>query len=125
MTSAAKPKRRPPFTTLATRLMLTSFSVNSLSSRSRDCRSSPRPRRSPCVRVIERGMLNLSEIEAALTGGVRQGFDPAMKQISASIEDDPLDTRRLGPRGNKRADGIRRRYVGAILEARPEAIVEA
>jgi len=70
-------------------------------------------------------MLDLSEIEAALTGGVRQGFDPAMKQISASIEDDPLDTRRLRPRGNKRADGVRRRYVGAILEALPEAIVEA
>src|SRR5271165_6579051 len=125
-TRAANPNRRPPFTTLATRLMLTSFSVNSLSSRSRDCRSlSPRPRRSPCVRVIERAMLNLSEIETALTGGVGQGFDPAMKQISAPIEHDPLDTRRLGPRGNERADGVRRRYVGAILEARPEAIVEA
>src|SRR5712691_4292013 len=34
-TSAANPKRRPPFTTLATRLMWTSLSVNSLSSRSR------------------------------------------------------------------------------------------
>jgi hypothetical protein len=40
-TIAAKPNRRPPFTTLATRLMPTSFSTNSLSSRlpSRDWRS--------------------------------------------------------------------------------------
>src|SRR6516164_4456494 len=125
-TRAAKPNRRPPFTTLATRLMLTSFSVNSLSSRSRDCRSlSLRPRRSPGVRAIERAMLNLSEIETALTGGIGQGFDPAMKQISAPIEDDPLDPRCLGSRGNELANGVRRRYVGAILEACPEAVVEA
>jgi len=31
-TTAAKPKRRPPFTTLATRLMLTSLSTSSPSS---------------------------------------------------------------------------------------------
>src|ERR1700758_2164280 len=124
-TRAAKPNRRPPFTTLATRLMLTSFSVNSLSSRSRDCRSpSPRPRRSPC-RAVERAMLNLSEIETALTGGIGQGFDPAMKQISAPVEDDPLDPRPFRSLGNELADGVRRRYLGAILEARPEAFVEA
>ena len=34
ITSAAKPKRRPPLTTLATRLMWTSLSMNSLGSRS-------------------------------------------------------------------------------------------
>src|SRR5258708_61595 len=66
MTSAAKPKRRPPLTTFATRLMPTSFSVNSLSSRSRGWRS-PSPLR-PCVRAIG----SLSEIEPALAGGVRQ-----------------------------------------------------
>ena len=42
-TSAAKPKRRPPFTTLATRLMWTRRSTNSLS---RSSRSPPRPPRS-------------------------------------------------------------------------------
>src|SRR5690606_30146693 len=40
-TSAAKPKRRPPLTTLATRLMWTSLSTNSLS---RSSRSRPRSR---------------------------------------------------------------------------------
>src|SRR5260370_38526342 len=44
MTIAAKPKRRPPFTTLATRLMPTSFSTKSPSSRSPRWRSPSRPR---------------------------------------------------------------------------------
>src|SRR5271169_6920063 len=125
-TRAAKPKRRPPFTTLATRLMLTSFSVNSLSSRSRVWRSpSPRPRRSLCVRAIVRAMLTLSEIETALAGGIGQGFDPAVKQIGAPIKHDPLDPRCLGPLGDELSDGARRGHVGAILEVRPEAAIEA
>src|SRR6516165_4007397 len=126
MTRAAKPKRRPPFTTLATRLMLTSFSANSLSSRSRACRSpSPRPRRSPCVRAIVRAMPTPSEIEAALTGGVGQSFHPAVEQIGATIEHDSLDPSRLGPFGDELADGTRRGDVGATFELRFEAAVEA
>src|SRR5229473_8531816 len=109
MTSAAKPNRRPPFTTLATRLMLTSFSVNSLSSRSRDCRSPSRPRRSPCVRA----MLIPSKVEPALAGGVGQGFHPAVKQIGAAVEHNPLDPRCLGPFGYQLANSARRGDVGA------------
>src|SRR6266436_1753959 len=126
MTSAAKPNRLPPFTTLATRFMLTSFSVNSLSSRSRCCRSpSPRPRRSPCVRAIVRAMPTLSEIEAALAGGVGQGLDPAVEQIGAAIEHHLLDPGRFGPLGDQLADGTRRGNVGAALQARFEAAIEA
>src|ERR1700747_1146657 len=116
MTSAAKPKRRPPFTTLATRLMLTSFSVNSLSSRSRPCRSPSRPRRSPCVRACVRAMPIPSEIETALAGGIGQGFDPAVKQISAAIKDDLLDPGRFGSLSHQLADGAPRRHVGAGVE---------
>src|SRR5260370_27088273 len=98
MTSAAKPKRRPPLTTFATRLMPTSFSVNSLSSRSRGWRS-PSPLR-PCVRAIG----PLSEIEPALAGGVGQGLDPAVIEIGAPVEHHPPDPGRLGAFGEPFAD---------------------
>src|SRR5438874_8680636 len=124
MTSAAKPKRRPPFTTLATRLMLTSFSVNSLSSRSRPCRSPSRPRRSPCVRACVRAMPIPSEIETALAGGIGQGFDPAVKQISAAIENDLLDPGRFGSLGHQLADGARRGNVGAGFKIGLQPAVE-
>src|SRR5690242_946618 len=138
---AAKPKRRPPFTTLATRLMPTSFSINSLSSRSarspRGPRSpSPRPRggrsppprlrgglspvegregRSPADGVV--AMLPFLEIEAARAGGVGQGLHPAMKEIAAAIEDDGGDAGGLGALGEELADGFRRFLVGAGLAA--------
>src|SRR5580693_5424466 len=123
-TRAAKPNRRPPFTTLATRLMLTSFSVNSLSSRSRPCRSPSRPRRSPCERACERAMPTLSKIQTALAGGIGQGFDPAVKQISAAIKDDLLDPGRFGSLSHQLADGARRGNVGARLEAGLQPAVE-
>src|SRR5688572_13329960 len=114
MTSAAKPNRLPPFTTLATRLMLTSFSANSDSSRSRCWPSPPsRLRPPPCVRAIR----VLSEIETALAGGVGQGLDPAMIHVGAPIEHDALDTGRLGALGDQRADRLRRFGVGSGLEA--------
>jgi hypothetical protein len=70
-------------------------------------------------------MLSLSEIKTALAGGIGQGLDPAVKQISASIEDDSLDSRRPSPLGNELADSARSRYVGATLEARLDAAIEA
>jgi hypothetical protein len=70
-------------------------------------------------------MLSLSEIKTALAGGIGQGLDPAMKQISASIEDDSLDPRRPSPFGNELTDSARSRYVGATLEARLDAAIEA
>src|SRR5919199_1776302 len=118
-TSAAKPKRRPPFTTLATRLMLTSFSTNSLSSRSRPCRSPPsrppRPPRSPCARAIEFFL----EVEAALAGGVGQGLDPAVIDVAAAVEHDRLDPGRLGALGEQLAhrNGSLDRRTGLELAA--------
>src|SRR5713226_7154152 len=121
MTSAAKPNRLPPLTTLATRLMPTSFSVNSLSSRSRGWRSPSPPRRpSRCVRAIG----PLSEIEPALAGGVGQGLDPAVIQIGTAVEDDPLDPGRLGAFGEQFADRARRSFIGTGLQIRLEAGIE-
>src|SRR5260221_4446860 len=120
MTSAAKPKRRPPFTTLATRLMLTSFSANSLSSRSRCCPSPSRLRRSPWVRAVRTS----SEFEAALAGGVGQGLDPAMIEIGAAVEYDALDPRRLGALGDQLADRGCRFPVGTGLQVRLDAGIE-
>src|SRR6516164_9619880 len=62
-TSAAKPKRLPPLTTFATRLMCTSLSTNSLSRSSRSLfRSRPPRSRSPAM-VFS----NLCEAEAPLS----------------------------------------------------------
>src|SRR4029077_19036989 len=104
-TIAAKPNRLPPLTTFATRLIPTSFSVNSLSSRSRGWRSSPPLRPSRPVRAIRA----LSQIEPTLAGGVGQGLDPAVIHIGAAVEDDPFDPRRLGAFGEQLADRARRR----------------
>src|SRR5712692_7984905 len=109
MTSAAKPNRLPPLTTFATRLMPTSFSVNSLSSRSRGWRS-PSPLR-PCVRAIG----PLSEIEPALAGGVGQRLDPAVIEIGAAVKDDPLDPGGLGAFRQQLADRFSRGGIGAGL----------
>src|SRR5258708_7510968 len=121
MTSAAKPNRRPPFTTLATRLMLTSFSANSLSSRSRCWPSPSRRRRSPCVRAIRTPL----EFETALTGGIGQRLDATMEDIAAAIEDDPVDSRRLGAFGDQFADCSRRALVGTRLQVRLQACLNA
>src|SRR5947209_5485643 len=120
MTSAANPNRRPPLTTFATRLMPTSFSVNSLSSRSRGWRSPSPLRPSRCVRAIG----PLSEIEPALAGGVGQGFDPAVIEIGAAVEHNAFDPGRLGAFGEQLADRAGRPFVGAGLQIRLEAGIE-
>src|SRR4051794_2791844 len=120
MTSAAKPNRLPPLTTFATRLMLTSFSANSLSSRSRGGPSPSRLRRSPCVRAI----VLPSEIQPALAGGVGQGFHPAMIHIGAAIEHDALDPGRLRALGNQLADRAGCRFVGPGFQLVAQSGVE-
>src|SRR3954452_12035610 len=120
MTSAAKPNRRPPFTTLATRLMLTSFSANSLSSRSRGGPSPSRLRRSLCVRAIALP----SEIQPALAGGVGQGLHPAMIHIGAAIEHDALDAGGLGALGNQLAARARRCLVGPGFQLAAQSRIE-
>src|SRR5215204_3821150 len=94
MTSAAKPKRRPPFTTLATRLMWTSLSTNSLS----------RSSRCPCSRAIFVPIR--SEIEAALAGGVGQRLHAPVVEIAAAVEHDVLQSLLQRALGDQLADRL-------------------
>src|SRR5882672_6351703 len=140
-TSAAKPKRRPPLTTLATRLMWTSLSVNSLSSRSRSrsrCRGSRAMSMFRCVDDPLSGcsakvdvpsccsvrVRPLSELQAALARGICQRLDASVKEIAAAVEDDFLDA--LGRRALRqqlahRLGGV---DVGAGLLALTHGLLE-
>src|SRR5262245_17942137 len=116
-TSAAKPKRRPPFTTLATRLMWTSLSVNSLSSRSRSrCRGS-RAMSMFRFAVLFRSDPVVLEFETTLASGVGQRLDPAVIEIAAAVEDHVRHALCRRPLRDELADRFRRRNVGAGLEA--------
>src|ERR1700760_2504458 len=115
-TSAAKPKRLPPLTTFATRLMWTSLSTTSLSRFSRPRRSRPPRSRSPamvfsnlsearclCPRKFhcrfEHDLAGTSvpafpdhalEAQPALARRIRQRLDAAMIEIAPAIEHDVL-----------------------------------
>src|SRR5215813_12049789 len=118
-TSAAKPKRLPPLTTFATRLMWTSLSTNSLSRSSRSrFRSRPPRSRSPAMvfsnpsealgldpqisfvlsmilsenRFPVFQIMLLLEAQSAFARGVRERLDTAVIEIAAAVEHDFLDT---------------------------------
>src|SRR6266700_3911957 len=124
-TSAAKPKRRPPLTTLATRLMWTSLSVNSLSSRSRSrsrCRGSRaisgfRSIDVPLCCSVRNGVRPLSEFQAALARGIRQRLDASVIEIAAAVEDDFLHALRRRSLRQYLSHRLRGVDVGAGLEA--------
>src|ERR1051326_5577943 len=123
-TKAAKPKRRPPFTTLATRLMWTSLSTNSLGSRSPP-RSRPPPSRS---RLASRAITIFSllgrsarhhplEVQPALARGIAERLDPAVVAVAAPVEHDILDAFLDGALGHQRADRLGGFDIGARLRA--------
>src|SRR5579883_601241 len=118
-TSAAKPNRRPPFTTLATRLIETSFSTSSTSWPSRSLSRSRPPRSLPSRAIPE-----LLEIQAGFARGVSQRTDPPMKNVAAAIEADFRDAGGLGTFGNQLADRLGRVEVGAALDLLAELGVE-
>src|SRR5712691_2145845 len=153
ITSAAKPKRRPPFTTFATRLMWTSLSTNSLSSRSRS-RSRPRGSRAMVFRrtedrrrttdqLVARNPSSFilypssvlcplssvlcrpfSEFQPALARGIRESLDAAVIEIAAAVEHHVLDALCRRPLGDELADRLRGRDIGAGLEARAHVLFE-
>src|SRR5690606_20434825 len=77
-TRAVKLNRRPPLTTLATRLMVTTRSSNSLSSVSR---------RLANPRLTSFG----SELQAGFPGAFGQSLHPAVIEVTAPVETDLLD----------------------------------
>src|ERR1700710_782776 len=107
-TRAAKPKRLPPLTTFATRLMWTSLSTNSLSRSSRPPLWPPPRSRSPAmvfsnpceVRLVKTyasvlvsvQFQNQSlEAEPAFARRIRQCLDAAVIEIAAAVEHHFLD----------------------------------
>src|SRR5690349_12600979 len=108
--NAAKPRIRPPFTTLVTRLIEIIFSFN------------PSPRSSCCCdwRELERccaiSRIPCSELETALAGSVGQRFHAAMKAKARTVERDGFDTRRLRALRDALADHRRSRLVAAVLQ---------
>ena len=122
-TSAVKLKRRPPFTTLATRLMATTRSmyaallarraatvVTASSVRAAGTAAAALgsahvelPSSSSCSVECRRWSWR-SERQPALAGAVGQGRDAAVVLVAGSVEDDSLDTGPLGALGDQLAD---------------------
>src|SRR5882757_3536909 len=136
-TSAAKPKRLPPLTTFATRLMWTSLSTNSLSRSSRPPLWPPPRSRSPamvffrsfkrlalrsfrlcpCVRSIPNLRNQSLEAEPAFARGVRKCLDAAVIEIAAAVEHHFLDAVLYRAFRQQLADRLGRIDVGASLAA--------
>src|SRR5919112_3954253 len=88
-TSAVNEKRRPPLTTLATRLISTTRSWRSRLDDATD-------RSGAGMSSFEGSGL---EVQAALAGALGKGLDTAVVLVAAAVEDDGLDARGLGALG--------------------------
>src|ERR671923_2288575 len=95
-TSAVKENRRPPFTTLATRLIATTRSSNwdlGASSRPGPPRSSrggrlpcpPGPRRAGAAAIRDASLRSSLEVQAALAGRLGQRADAALVLVAAAV----------------------------------------
>src|SRR5262245_5028989 len=88
-TSAANENRRPPFTTLATRLMFTTRSVRS---------------RSFGLMGVEVAMSIPLELQSGFAGGVSHRSDAALVGETVTVEDHGLDVRGLAGVRDQLAD---------------------
>src|ERR687887_2478972 len=99
-TRAVNEKRRPPLTTLATRLI----------SITRSCRSSPLGETLSTamerVRVEDEGARS-SELKTPFTGALGDGRDAAVEAVATAVEDARLDASRLGALGKQLAGSLR------------------
>src|SRR5262249_43536452 len=111
-TSALKLKRRPPFTTLATRLMCTTFSFSS-TPRSSTIRRWPGP---PICAIA----CASSELEAAFARALGDGAHAAVVQESVAVEDDARDALLLAPARDELPDLLRRGDGGGLRELRAQ-----
>src|SRR5919201_438637 len=126
-TRAVKENRRPPLTTLATRLIATTRSSNcdlGASSRLSRPRSS-RGGRLPCPPGPRRGAGAIElppcvslEVQAALAGSLGQRAHAAVVLEAAAVEHHRGDAGRPGPLGQLGADprGGRQRAPGAVVD---------
>src|SRR5581483_8193630 len=93
-TRAVNEKRRPPLTTLATRLISTTRSWRS------------RPPALTVLSMVWIGMTDSERLEgqAALPSGLGQRLDAAVVLVAAAVEHGALDARGLGTLGQRLAD---------------------
>src|SRR5438270_1502704 len=91
-TSAVKEKRRPPLTTLATRLISTTRSWS----------SSPEAETVRSRVAISRSRVAGLERQPAVTGALGEGLDASVVLVAAAVEHRLLDPGRLGPLGQQR-----------------------
>src|SRR5512135_2578619 len=145
-TSALNENRRPPFTTLATRLIEMTFSTMSLPcSRSRSRREprSPRPRSPPRPRPRPRGASAagrsgaavsvpsvvaccssaMLELQSAFARAVCDGLHATVIPIAGAVEHDPRDPRRLGPLRQQLPGRLALRDLAGALDLDPLAPV--
>src|SRR4051794_31727967 len=126
-TRAAKPKRRPPFTTLATRLMWTSLSTNSLSRSSRCALRSLGSLAivvSTSANAYVRSPVNPLELQPALARRVGQRLHAAVIAVTRPVEDHLFDAGLHGSLGDPTADRLGGFHVGAGLERLAHVLVE-
>src|SRR3989304_2119886 len=90
-TTELKLKRRPPLTTLATRLIWTTFSS-----------------RLSFVGSM-RAMIPPLQVEAALAGALGERANPPVISIAAAVEDHGRNASRPRPLGDRAANSVRRR----------------
>src|SRR5579864_7987849 len=114
-TSAAKERFLPPFTTLVTRLMETTWSLSwywpgssfLITVGIRDSLPIPVWRGRPRPRLLK--------LQPRLPCRIRQGFDPAVVQVAAAIEDHLLNALLLRPLGHLLAHFLGRGQVAPGL----------
>src|SRR5258706_10200537 len=122
--SAAKPRIRPPFTTLVTRFTDTIFSFRPSERCSPPCilgcilaiaiplecspKSGPREEGLPFVANLE--------LEAGLSRGVCQRFDPAVVLVAGAVERDGFDAQTFRFLGDALAYRDCRRFVAAVRD---------
>src|SRR6266436_3030458 len=141
-TRAAKPKRLPPLTTFATRLMWTSLSTNSLSRSSRSLpRSRPPRSRSPAMVLSNpceaQSLSSISsenrypifrhhalETQSAFARRICERLDTAVIEIAAAVEHDFLDAVLHGALRQELADRFRRIDVGAGIAGLAHRLLE-
>src|SRR5262245_208893 len=110
-TRAVNEKRRPPLTTLATRLI----------SITRSCRSRPLGLTVSIAMErmrVEDELARSSELEAPLAGALGDGGDAPVETVSTPVEDAGLDPRSLGALGEQLPGALRLLHRLELAEIR-------
>src|SRR5262249_51057779 len=112
--SAAKPRMRPPFTTLVTRLMLIIFSRR------------PSPVSCCCMRCCIRAIgVRFLKLEAVLARRARDRLHASVFSVAGTVESNGLDAERLRLFGDGLAAHCGRRLVTAVFQVLADVGLQA